>query len=349
MEQTTHIKKSLLCLVAGKSGGHIIPCLSIAQHWKTEHQDSSIIFFSTNSTLDKQIISNNKLVDIHVPLTFGTHTHYFLSIRHALSAFFKSFIFFWRNRPKKIITTGGAVAVPVCLAAWMLRIPIELYELNAIPGKAIKFLSPFAHHIFVCFNYTQRFFPQHKCQHIQYPVRFTKSDHLDKEQALQSIGFSTGKKTIFIIGGSQGSHYLNTLMHEWLEQYPQVYNHIQIIHQTGSHMSDIQAWYAHNNIPAHVFAYHDNLAHYYNAADLIISRAGAGLLFEIAFFKKKCLIIPLETKSTNHQKDNALAMAQEYPALVTVLKQSDKENIFIYLIMQLQICNIHITYANIEC
>lgn len=331
MEQKIYIKKSTLCLVTGKSGGHIIPCLNIAQRWKEENHYSTIVFFSTNSSLDHAIINHNKLVDIHIPLTFGTHAQYIRSIGHALKAFYISFKFFWRHKPEKIISTGGAVAIPVCLAAWVLRIPIELYELNAVPGKAIKFLSPFASRILVCFNYAQQFFSAHKCKYISYPIRFNETDYIHKEHALQYLRFSADKKTLFIIGGSQGSQYLNDLMREWIEQFTHIYNQIQIIHQTGTDTFDWHNFYKTNNIPAHVFSYNNNLAHYYNAADLIISRAGAGLLFEIMFFKKQCLIIPLETKTTNHQRDNAYAMAQEYPALVTVMQQIEKENIFAYL------------------
>jgi UDP-N-acetylglucosamine--N-acetylmuramyl-(pentapeptide) pyrophosphoryl-undecaprenol N-acetylglucosamine transferase len=328
MEPTT--VKRTLCLVSGKSGGHIIPCLNIAQQWKEHNPNGIVTFFSTKNALDQQIISNNTLINIHIVLSFGTHTHYVRTIGSLLTALYTSFIFLYRHKPEKIISTGGAVAIPVCLSAWVLRIPIELYELNAVPGKAITFLRPFATRILVCFKQAQQYFPAHKCQYIQYPMRFTNADRMNQQQACELLGFSIHKKTIFIIGGSQGSQYLNTLVCDWLKQCSYA-NQLQIIHQTGLQDHALKVWYKTNQISAHVFAYDDNLARYYNAADLIMSRAGAGLLFESIFFKKQCLVIPLETKTTGHQYDNAQAMAHEYPELVTVIKQREKEKIFDYL------------------
>jgi UDP-N-acetylglucosamine:LPS N-acetylglucosamine transferase len=95
----------------------------------------------------------------------------------------------------------------------------------------------------------------------------------------------------------------------------------QIIHQTGSRdQTDWHALYKRNNIPAVVFDYRDAIAPCYVAADLIISRAGAGMLFEILFFEKPSIIIPLEATTTSHQIDNAYAMNTEHPTLFTVIQ-----------------------------
>jgi UDP-N-acetylglucosamine--N-acetylmuramyl-(pentapeptide) pyrophosphoryl-undecaprenol N-acetylglucosamine transferase len=101
---------------------------------------------------------------------------------------------------------------------------------------------------------------------------------------------------------------------------------MQFIHQTGStDETDWKQLYTSKNITAHVFSYNPELALLYTAADIIICRAGAGTLFEINFFNKKCIIIPLKTATTDHQVHNAIAMSADYPDLFEYILQDDIE------------------------
>jgi len=144
--------------------------------------------------------------------------------------------------------------------------------------------------------------------------------------AQENLGLDPHKKTILILGGSQGSIFLNNYIKQLIIKHPLVSSTINVIHQTGS--LDSTNWsyfYKKNNITATVFSYNPNLASVYCAADVIICRAGAGTLFEIEFFKKKCIIIPLKTNTTDHQIDNARAMSTEHPDLFVWLDQQDIE------------------------
>jgi UDP-N-acetylglucosamine--N-acetylmuramyl-(pentapeptide) pyrophosphoryl-undecaprenol N-acetylglucosamine transferase len=202
-----------------------------------------------------------------------------------------------------------------------LRIPITLYSLDAVPGKAIQFLTPLATAIITPFATSQKYFPEHRCSVAPYPIKFNTK--IDQTTALQKLNLSPAKKTIAILGGSQGSLFLNQYMQQWINDPSFPANDIQIIHQTGSvDDTDWQQLYVSKNITAHVFSYHPDLALMYSAADLIICRAGAGTLFEIKFFGKPCIIIPLMTNTTTHQVDNARAMAEEYPEQFYMLTQN---------------------------
>jgi UDP-N-acetylglucosamine--N-acetylmuramyl-(pentapeptide) pyrophosphoryl-undecaprenol N-acetylglucosamine transferase len=135
---------------------------------------------------------------------------------------------------------------------------------------------------------------------------------------------SPSKKTIFINGGSQGSVIINNCVKNWLNLNPHLYSLIQIIHQTGTaDPTNWQSLYNDLEIPAHVFSYKDDLSLCYAAADVVICRAGAGTLFESLFFKKPCIIIPLEASSTSHQKDNARAISRKYPELMTMATEHE--------------------------
>jgi UDP-N-acetylglucosamine--N-acetylmuramyl-(pentapeptide) pyrophosphoryl-undecaprenol N-acetylglucosamine transferase len=331
-----------ICCVAGKSGGHIIPCLTIAHNKNHIHNTTTnVLFFSANTPLDKTILSNNSAVSWHIMLPLSSRAGSLLkTMWHACTSFMISFFYLCKHKPAEIITTGGIVAIPTCIAGFILRIPITLYSLDAVPGKAIQALTPLATSVITPFTTSKHYFPAHKCSIAPYPIKYQSAVHnSDKHIAQEKLGLSQNKKTVLILGGSQGSLFLNQCMQQWINDTSCKPNNIQVIHQTGS--IDDTNWkqlYASQNITSHVFSYYPDLALMYAAADLIICRAGAGTLFEIKFFNKQCIIIPLMTTTTTHQVDNAHAMASEYPEQFHALAQSDVEkhpNILYELILNL--------------
>jgi UDP-N-acetylglucosamine--N-acetylmuramyl-(pentapeptide) pyrophosphoryl-undecaprenol N-acetylglucosamine transferase len=324
-----HVRQDrTICCVAGKSGGHIIPCLTLAKQDQTTHGTSRILFFSSNTPLDKKILAENEAVNWHIILALSTRSGSMITtIMHAFSSFISSFFYLCKHRPEKIITTGGIVALPPCLAGFLLRIPITLYSLDAVPWKAIQALAPLATDIVVSFSSSQKYFPHNTCIVEPYPIKYQHTDKMtDTHTARAQLGLSPDKKTVVALGGSQGSAFINECMKQWIADPSFSKDTIQIIHQTGS--DDPVPWinmYQTNDITAYVVGYAPDLALMYAAADLIICRAGAGTLFEVKFFNKKCIIIPLTTDTTTHQVDNARAMSGEYPELFQMISQDNVE------------------------
>lgn len=319
----------IICFVAGKSGGHIIPCLTIAQNHIVDEQPKNILFFSANTPLDKTIISDSILVSWHIMLPLISRTRsLFITMWHIFYSFILSFFYLSKYRPESIITTGGIVAIPTCIAGFILRIPITVYSLDAVPGKAIQALTPLATSIITPFSNARRYFPAHKCIVAPYPLKYHDKENIIKKCTVQEqLGLSPEKKTVLLLGGSQGSIFLNGCMKQWIMSSSFPRETVQIIHQTGSvDTTDWKQFYTVHNVTAHVFSYHSNLVLMYAAADLIICRAGAGTLFEVKFFNKPCIIIPLKTDTTTHQVDNALAMVDEYPHLFCAIEQDNLQN-----------------------
>lgn len=308
--------KNTIAFVAGHSGGHTIPCITQAK--KELELNNEIIFFCTDSALDKKILNNADFIKnkFFLPnITLSKKVHFISNLN---KIFIKSFITLFKYKPTKIVSMGGLVSVPVCLAAKILGIKIELWELNVEPGKAVKFISKLTPEINICFKETQKHFPNKKINIVNYPVRFSKT------LAPKNIPeFSNDKKTIFIIGGSQGSVFINSLIKDIVNLNTEFNNDIQIIHQVGADTFDWQGFYNALNIPAITFAFYDKVEEYYQFCDIVICRSGAGTLAEVLFFNKKCITIPLETKTTDHQILNAHAMMHEHPELFFVLKQND--------------------------
>lgn len=319
-----------ICFVAGKSGGHLLPCITKAKQLQEEYPNSEMYIFSTGNELDKKIIDKHPHVKHYIPATLWDVPYqkpWMLPFFACNAAWYfcKSMYKLWSLKPQKVISFGGFNSIPVCLAAKILHIPFEIYELNVEPGKATTFLSYFTDTIFICFEQTKKYFPKHSCQLFNYPVRFQNKDKaLETKPLLKQYNLDNNKKTILVLGGSQGSTLLNAVVKDFVQTYPDLISSLQFIHQTGDlDYQNYKDFYEQYNIPAIVFGYHEKLQDFYNCADLIISRAGAGSLFEIKFFEKRCICIPHETANTNHQIKNVLALQQEYPDQFKIIKQLD--------------------------
>ena len=326
-----------ICFVAAKSGGHILPCLTLASHLKETAYNASVLFISAKNQLDYQLTHNHPNIDRNIYITLCNIPYkkpyllpkFFLQL---IWATLKIFLFFIKKRPEKIISSGGYIATPVIIAGSLLRIPIELWELNVIPGKAIKWLSFFAQRINICFPETINHFSPKKCHLSSYPIRYHEGEKSSPLLCKEKLNLKKNLKTIFILGGSQGSKELNEMVKEILNKNVLLAKKIQVIHQTGPHNPElIEEWYKKHNIAAHVFTYKNNLACMYNAADIIISRAGAGALAEIIFFEKPAIIIPLTTIQTDHQIHNAQSIAKQFPQRIIVATPTESTKIIDFL------------------
>lgn len=330
------LNQMLVCFVAGKSAGHILPARTIAEQMKQAAPGLKTIFYSNNTSLDLNLLSKHPAIDHHIPITLmqiPIRKPWLLPkfIWELIRTLWRSYQTLKAQKPREIISTGGLISIPVCLIGKLLGIPIIVYELNVSPGKATKIISKFANQIKICFAETNKFLPSKICTITAYPIRFGPNDYkLGKVKAIEILQqtnaeFSLQRKTILVLGGSQGSLFINRLMQNLITKIPTT--NLQVIHQIGHNdqLSNCQNFYHQKQIPAIVFSYQPNLMPYYIAADLIICRAGAGTLAEIAPLNTKTLCIPLETNYTAHQMENALATAKIYPQ-IQVLKQSVVEH-----------------------
>lgn len=317
------MKETYIALAAARSGGHIIPGITLATTYCQEHPETKIIYFSTTHALDKKILHEHaaQVINIALPLDNVPKRwyQYPMFMLQCIRSFFISIYQLSRLKPTHLILMGGYISIPVACAATLLRIPRHLYELNAVPGSATKFLAPIATKIYVCFDAARSFFSPKKTELCTYPLRFSK-----KTYATHKINLDPTKMTCLVLGGSQGSLFLNTTIIKCLKDNPALRDRINIIHQTGAYLdSNCAAEYQAMGIPAIVFDYNQNLEEYYQEADIVIGRSGAGTIFETLHFKKPCILIPLEIPGNNHQLHNAQAIVQQYPHVYTVIRQHD--------------------------
>ncbi len=317
--------------VAGKSGGHIIPALTLAEQEHTRH-NSSIFFIAHYNRLDIDLVSPHDWIAqkafISIPtIERGAIRRYPWYVLQLLYALLRSVYILLRWRPNQIVSTGGLIAIPVCMAGKLLGIPCIVYELNSEVGAAVEWLQGYATEVRCCSR--QALIALDKNSHgviVPYPLRravITAQQAIRPEIARKHLGLDEHTITICIVGGSQGSQGLNRLMMEWIRNSQCEKQRVQIIHQTGrAHVDGVEHFYQEHGIRAVVCAYHTALELCYQAADIIITRAGAGALNEIALFTKITLIVPLITRGTAHQQKNAQEFVTQYPHWYMV----DQEN-----------------------
>jgi len=314
--------------VAGCSGGHIFPAITLASRDYHEH-GKRVVFVTTTRPLDQQVVARFPWLEVKTSVMAP-----YLGIRRPLKLLWcmitsiwdvgRSMRMLYKEKAMRVVSTGGYIALPLALAARIFRIPVVVYELNVEPGKAVMMLAKMGCTLALCFSQTRGYFSKKtKMISASYPLRFGEKDKMSVQEACTRLGISHDKTVLFIVGGSQGSRFFNTLVEEVFEDSFKFDESLYIIHQTGEEdVERVRAYYQSKGIHALVAPFFVDVASCYQAASALVSRAGAGVLAELVFFKCPVAIIPLETIQTAHQKDNALAYAQVYPETITVFEQS---------------------------
>jgi UDP-N-acetylglucosamine--N-acetylmuramyl-(pentapeptide) pyrophosphoryl-undecaprenol N-acetylglucosamine transferase len=195
-----------------------------------------------------------------------------------------------------------------------------IHESDSTPGIANQILSKFANRIAVAYPTSEDYFPKEKTALVGNPIRHQITDG-DGRALQREIGFTESRKTIMILGGSQGSNVINSAI---IKILPRLLQKFQIIHQTGSANYEnviSEAAYmgvkaGHGGYWAVPFLNSGKLCDSFALSDLIISRAGASSITEIAANGKPAILIPISESANDHQRMNAYALAQIGAALV---------------------------------
>jgi len=235
--------------------------------------------------------------------------------------FFQSFFHIFFLSPDVIFSKGGYGSFTSVLAGKILQVPIFLHESDIVPGLANRILSKFSMEIFVSFPIRKtEHFPLKKMIYVGNPVRKEILEG-SKEKAKEALELSGEKPVVLILGGSQGAQRINDKI---LEILPDLLVEFEIIHQCGEQnyeqvKADKSVMIGENLAKYyHLFSFlkEEELKYAYAAADLIVSRAGSGSIFEIAALGKPSILIPLPESAQNHQLRNAYAYAEKGAALV---------------------------------
>lgn len=310
-----------LMLTGGGTGGHLFPAIATAEAFCRRLPGTKVLFVGTRRKMDKVSLAQ------HGFSTRGIHCQGLkgkgvLALAQAVILLPLSFVeALWhilRFRPHLVVGVGGYVTGPVVAAARILGRPTLIHEQNSVPGLANRKLGILATRICLSLPGSEAFFPAGKTVLTGNPVR---------RQILELAAKSSRKRgeklTILILGGSLGAHRVNELVVDALTKHGELLPaSVQIIHQTGTADQDmVRAAYAQAGIQATVAAFFTDMAEVYGKCDLLVSRAGATTLAELAVLGKPCMLIPYPFAADDHQFRNGRYYADSGGAVVMVERE----------------------------
>ena len=323
------MKEAIKVIISGGgTGGHIFPAVSIANAIRELQPDAQILFVGAEGRMEMQRVPQagyeNKGTPIRgffrplwKPQNVGVAIDYLKSKRMA-KRILREF------QPQVVVGVGGYASSAALGAANSMGIPTLIQEQNSFAGLANKQLAAKAQKICVAYEGMERFFPKEKIMMTGNPVRQALlNTTMTREEARKSFGLAADKKTVLLVGGSLGARTINESVRQHLDLIAN--SGLQFIWQTGKYYSEEIAGRLKtameasqlSSLTSHlkVTDFISDMATAYKAADLVISRAGAGSISEFCLLGKPVILVPSPNVAEDHQTKNAMALVNHDAAL----------------------------------
>ena len=315
------MKEHLRIIISGGgTGGHIFPAVSIANAIKEQPPDTEILFVGAEGRMEMHRVPAAGYPIKGLPIAGFNRKNLFKNIpvliklfksQQMAKAIIKEF------KPHAAVGVGGYASGPTLKVAGNMGIPTLLQEQNSYAGVTNKLLAKQAHKICVAYEGMERFFEKEKIILTGNPVRQDLLNHTASQaDAIKSFGLDPNKKTILVLGGSLGARTINNCIIQNLDKIKN--SDVQFIWQTGK----IYIEEARDSVSKtgglsmiHVTDFISNMGIAYRAADLVISRAGAGSISEFCLLQKPVILVPSPNVAEDHQTKNALALVNKNAAL----------------------------------
>ncbi len=312
----------------GGTGGHIFPAIAIANALKKQHPEAEFLFVGAEGKMEMEKVPQAGYEIMGLPIR-GIQRK--LSLRN-LSVPFRLFIslikaysIIRKFRPDAVIGVGGYASAAVLYVASFKKIKSYIQEQNSFPGMTNKMLANRVHKIFVAFENMDKYFPKEKILLKGNPVRREIIEaSKNAGEARKQFQLDPERLTILAVGGSLGAKTINESV---LNCFPLLEKHnVQLLWQTGKHGYQKYAQRVPDqNHRVRVQPFISNMADAYAAADIIISRAGAISVTEIAVLNKPAILIPSPNVAEDHQTKNAKALSEHEAALLIPDKVAREE------------------------
>ena len=312
------MKQIRVVISGGGTGGHIFPAISIANSVKALNPDAEILFVGALGKMEMEKVpaAGYKIVGLpvagfHRKLTLRNLSFPFKLINSLLKArkVIKEF------KPDVAVGVGGYASGPVLRIASTRGVPSLLQEQNSYPGVTNRLLAKKANRICVAYDNMERFFPKQKLMLTGNPVRKDLLNDIERVEAIKFWGLDASKKTILVIGGSLGARSINNGIIQEIKALPQ---DVQMIWQTGKfYYEEMKAKLPdelNDRVVISDFVSRMDMA--FAAADLVVSRAGASSISELAILGKPSVFVPSPNVSEDHQTKNAMALVDKEAAFL---------------------------------
>ncbi|MCF6296464.1 MAG: undecaprenyldiphospho-muramoylpentapeptide beta-N-acetylglucosaminyltransferase [Flavobacteriaceae bacterium] len=317
-------KQLNILLSGGGTGGHIYPAIAIANELKNRHPNAKFLFVGASDRMEMEKVpqAGYKIKGLNI-----TGIQRSLSIKNLMFPFkliqslYRAKKIIKKFQPNVVIGTGGFASGPTLFMANKKQIPSLIQEQNSFPGITNKLLAKKAGKICVAYDGLEKFFPKEKIIKTGNPVR---QDLLEtsnkKKEGIQFYKLNENKKTLVVLGGSLGARVINQTIEKNIENI--LANNVQVIWQSGKlYYEDYKKYNEIEEVQVHSFVKKMDLL--YAAADIIISRAGAGSISELCIVGKPVIFIPSPNVAEDHQTKNALAVTKHHAAIM--IKENELE------------------------
>ncbi|MFA7116974.1 MAG: undecaprenyldiphospho-muramoylpentapeptide beta-N-acetylglucosaminyltransferase [Bacteroidales bacterium] len=339
--------KKKIIISGGGTGGHIFPAISIANAIKDKYPDTEILFVGAQGKMemDRVPLAGYKIIGLPVAglkrsLSLSNLKLPFMVVKSIYKArkIIKEF------NPDCAVGVGGYASAPLVWSAAKLGVPCLIQEQNSYAGLTNKIVGKYAKKICVAYSGMDRFFPSDKILYTGNPIRKeilslyenritnngNGNNKVYKELRAESYEYfklDKKKKTVFVVGGSLGCGTFNRIMKTWIKEKAKSVNY-QILWQSGkAYKNNIETFKESldGNIPSNIknlsFVNRMDLA--FTAADIIVSRAGAGSISELCCIGKPCIFVPSPVVAEDHQTHNAESLANKNAALMIKDSEAD--------------------------
>ena len=312
----------------GGTGGHIFPALSIANAVKAKCPDAEILFVGADNRMEMQRVPAAGYRIVGLPVSGFDRKNLLKNVAvlwRLMKSQCKARRVIREFQPHVAVGVGGYASGPTLKMAGGMGIPTLIQEQNSYAGVTNKLLAKKAHRICVAYEGMERFFPKDKILLTGNPVRQNLlTNTVAHDEAVRTFGLDPTKKTILVVGGSLGARTLNESMLQAWDTLKD--SNVQVIWQTGKYYYEqITAQLKGKELPnVHVCDFISSMDAAYAAADLVISRAGAGSISEFCLLGKAVILVPSPNVAEDHQTKNALALVKKDAALY--VKDADAVN-----------------------
>lgn len=318
-------------LAGGGTGGHVYPALAIGQGILKKWPGSELIFVGTSHGLESTIVPETGL-ELKTISAQGLDRS---SMIKAVGSALKVPIGFWQARsiikdfaPDIVIGTGGYVSYPVVMAGSIMGCKTIIHEQNALPGLANRALAKRADYVLLTFREAQEFLQVERVKITGLPVR-PDIALADRSDAYRFFDLPEDRFTILAVGGSRGAVSINRAMSGLVTKY--LNTEVQIIWITGdqNYQETVQS-FGENGIPGNVrlYPFIFDMAKALAAADLVVCRAGAATIAELAVRGVPAILVPYPYAAENHQEKNARSLEKKGAALTIVDEFLDKNSLY---------------------
>ena len=300
----------LYLFAGGGTGGHLFPGIAVAEELLTRELDARILFVGSDRPIEREILAKTPYEHVVLPSVSlaGAMRHPLQFLRRSLAARREAFQLINQERPAAVIGCGGFASAAPVYAATRRKIPFVLLEQNTIPGRTTRWLCRVGGTVCLSFSASEKRLPQSANVIVTgNPVR----------REIAKLHPTPTRPTLLVLGGSQGAQAINELMMASAPALSDTLAGWHVVHQTGSMDEQrVRTAYEQFSIDATVAAFFDDMADCYSQASLVISRAGATTLAEIACAQLPAMLLPYPHAADNHQWHNATAFHKAEAALV---------------------------------